>query len=708
LAGGERGFRPITLFDVSEHKCRIAAEVPDFRIADVVPRDSATLWSRAEALGYAAAREALGNARLDQGNPALGLIVGSTNAWMYEAEQLIFSGNDDRSAAFARHMVAHPVCRIGDQLAAAVGGVFRKATVCSACSSGALAAVLGAAWLRLGLADKVLVGAADSLCMLTHAGFGGLGALSPEPCQPFDVQRAGMSLGEGAGFLVLERELDAHARGADILAWLSGWAVGAEAHHITQPETSGETATRLMKRALSCAGVEPNDIDYINAHGTATLANDAMEAAAIHACLGPETGRVWVSSSKGQLGHTLGAAGAVEAIVSVLSLMHGVVPPTGGLVTPDSTTALRHVINRGVAATVRGVLSNSFGFGGSGVVLLFEHPASEPKSHSRGAFPQKVVVSAMSQWTVETPSIAGLAPRDAVSTLDPDRSRRFDLFSALVTGGANNVLTASGFDPGSTGLVVGSCYPNVTRVHQFLERVRSRGHRPASPAEFPHIVPSSSAGNASVYLGLKGPAFVVLDDRRTSESALDLAFCLVQSRVADSLLVGTAAMNDPAVTQAVASCYPELAPQFGSEATAWIAIESAHNAKRRGSSPFAEIVVSAVLHNEPGATLPIDAPCNPTQSRIVSMGGQECLATALRGSTWENVPRLAVAQTAGTHEISGMDAFLAATVILRKGAVQEVLVCRVTEESVAVIQLRASPLGAPGELASSLSPSRTT
>ena len=260
----------------------------------------------------------------------------------------------------------------------AVGGVVRSRSICSACSGGAIALVQAAAWLMRGEVDHVLAGGADGLCRLTLLGFNALGATDPALCRPFDRSRGGLNLGEGAAVLVLEREETARARGAQVLAFLDGFAVGAEAHHITHPDPEATRARALMREAMKRAGFAASDIGYVNAHGTGTQQNDAMEARALVDVLGASAAQTWVSSSKAQLGHTLGASGALEAAITVLSLANQQVPPTAGLVEPEES-ALRHVLATGQPANMDAALSSSFGFGGMSCVLAFsgsERPAA--------------------------------------------------------------------------------------------------------------------------------------------------------------------------------------------------------------------------------------------------------------------------------------------------------------------------------------------
>ncbi|HVY47137.1 MAG TPA: beta-ketoacyl-[acyl-carrier-protein] synthase family protein, partial [Minicystis sp.] len=385
LVEGRRGFRELTLFELPGARARIAAEVDDVAPAKHAPPGAAAPFSRTDVMALVAAREALAEARLDPRELSTALAVGGSTTGMFENEiGLAEMSRDPASIHPLPEVVSHPLSSTADRLHEALGGFERVRSVCSACSSGANAIVLAAAWLVAGRSSRVLVGGADGLCRLTYAGFGALGALSPEPCRPFDARRSGLSLGEGAAFLVLETDASARARGAEPIAELAGWASRAEAHHITNPERSGATAARVIAEALATGGLSPRDVDYVNAHGTATPLNDVMEAEAIRAALGAEAGRVLVSSTKGQIGHTLAAAGAIEAVVAALAVARGEVPPTAGLDEIDPACRLEHV-RAGTRLPVRAAVSNSFGFGGSDTSLVFAEPGRSRAHASRNA-----------------------------------------------------------------------------------------------------------------------------------------------------------------------------------------------------------------------------------------------------------------------------------------------------------------------------------
>ncbi|HEY8945071.1 MAG TPA: beta-ketoacyl-[acyl-carrier-protein] synthase family protein, partial [Polyangiaceae bacterium] len=425
LLRGERGLGEVMLFSTDGLRCRIAAQIPDSNLGLA---NSAQPPSRTDVLALCAARAALVDARLVPEPGTLGLVFGGTAGAMFETEQEIARfGPEERSGRRGARLVSHPLSRTVATLENELCRFSRAATLCSACSSGAAAIVQAAHWIRSGNSKAVLAGGADGLCRMTFAGFNALGALDPEPCRPFDRARKGLNLGEGAAFLLLESEASAIERGARILGFLSGWAIGAEAHHGTHPEPSGRRAAELMRSALECAGLDVADIDYVNAHGTATLHNDTMEAAALRLALGPDTARIAVSSTKGHLGHTLGAAGALEAVVTLLALDAGIAPATAGLATAEDE-GLNHVMGDPRPGALRAAISNSFGFGGMDAVLVFEAANAAPRALAPRSAALVVTGSAC---------FASGAEQDPRDALDPERSRRFDRLTARVTLGAS-------------------------------------------------------------------------------------------------------------------------------------------------------------------------------------------------------------------------------------------------------------------------------
>jgi 3-oxoacyl-[acyl-carrier-protein] synthase II len=364
LAAGLCAIRSATLVDADGLRCRLAAEVPD-----TLPRSSRR--SRADRLALGAAAEALDDAGLERAERArMAVIVGAVGGGMLEAEQWYWRGaaghelHPDQRALRAVLPWSH-----AEVVGRSLGLYGPRETLVTACSSGAAALAVGSDLIAAGMADLVLAGGADAITRTCYLGFNALKLLDPGPCRPFDAGRRGMSIGEGAGFAVLEDAEHARARGARVYAELAGYGMTTDAHHPTAPDPEGRGMARAMVEALARSGVVAGDVGYANAHGTATLHNDRVEAQALREVFGP--GRLLVSSTKSMIGHTMAAAGGLEAVATVLALVQGVVPPTANLDSPDPDVPFDCVPHRARPAPVEHAISNSFGFGGQNVTLLF-------------------------------------------------------------------------------------------------------------------------------------------------------------------------------------------------------------------------------------------------------------------------------------------------------------------------------------------------
>lgn len=322
--------------------------------------------SRTDLLAVIAAKEALaqaGDVPLDRAIASTG---SSTGGLLEGEEYYIKRLATGRRRTRVSRVLQQPTSGPSDAVANVLGlggGAISNAT---ACASAGAAIGMAADYLRSGYADVALAGGSDALCRLTYSGFNVLQAVDPEACTPFAATRKGITLGEGAGYLVLERWDDAVARGATILAELTGYGASCDAHHPTAPAEDGRGAEAAMRGAL--AEAQLSTVDYVNAHGTGTLLNDSAETKAIIAALGTD---VPVSSSKSYFGHTLGASGAVEAVVTVLALQHQIAPPTLRLAEAAEDCPLDYIPHTPRAMTLENVLSNTFGFGGSNVSLAF-------------------------------------------------------------------------------------------------------------------------------------------------------------------------------------------------------------------------------------------------------------------------------------------------------------------------------------------------
>jgi 3-oxoacyl-[acyl-carrier-protein] synthase II len=260
-------------------------------------------------------------------------------------------------------------CSHADTLATRFRLLGPRHTVVTACSSGAAAVAEAAALIADGVVDTALAGGVDAITRICFMGFNALKLLDPTPCRPFDRERRGMSIGEGAGFLVLEEAARARARGARAYAELAGYGMTTDAYHITAPEPEGDGMVRAIQAALTRARERPSAVQYANAHGTGTPQNDRVEARALERVFGE--GALLMSSTKSMIGHTMAAAGSLEAIATVLALGHGLVPPTANLDTADPDVHFDCVPRTARETSLDCAISNSFGFGGQNVTLLF-------------------------------------------------------------------------------------------------------------------------------------------------------------------------------------------------------------------------------------------------------------------------------------------------------------------------------------------------
>jgi len=362
ISAGACAIRPITLIDTDGFRSRIAAEVPE------TVRGSARR-ARADRLALAAAGEAIEDAGLGPAERrASALAIGAVGGGMLEVEAWYWARRRGTSANAAAVRATLPTSH-ADVVAWRLGLEGPRETVVAACSSGAASIAMAAELIADGVVDRAVAGGADALTRICFMGFNALKLLDPEPCKPFDRERRGMSLGEGAAFLVLEDAETARARGAACYAELAGHAMTTDAFHVTAPHPAGEGMIRAMRAALDAAGAAPGDVAYVNAHGTGTAQNDRIEAQALRAVFGE--GGVLVSSTKSMIGHTMAAAGSLEALATVLALTHDVVPPTAHLTSPDPDVPFDCVPGAAREASLGAAMSNSFGFGGQNATLVF-------------------------------------------------------------------------------------------------------------------------------------------------------------------------------------------------------------------------------------------------------------------------------------------------------------------------------------------------
>ncbi len=377
LKAGACGIGPVTLFDTTDYRTHTGAQVTDFDPREHIPKTfSLKRMSRSDCLAMAAALEAMADAGLTPISKAIaadtGVIIGGGAGGMLECEPVFARYLESGAGRMPGSPFAAFSCASSaDHIATHLKLMGPKTTFMTACSSGATAIGYARDLIRLGNAEVVVCGGAEPLCRITYSAFNALHTVDPDYCKPFDRHRRGLTLGEGAGILILESLTHARKRKAKIYAEVLGCGISCDANHMTAPDVNATGAAGAMSTALADAGIATDVVDYINAHGTATPANDMMETRGIKAVFGSRAKRIPVSSTKSMTGHTLGAAGAIEAVVCILAIEHRFVPPTIHHDTPDGDCDLDYVSNGARDMAVNVVLSNSFAFGGNNTALVF-------------------------------------------------------------------------------------------------------------------------------------------------------------------------------------------------------------------------------------------------------------------------------------------------------------------------------------------------
>ncbi len=385
LVSGRSGVDLITAFDTEGFDTNFAGEVKGFDPEDYLDRKTARRMDRFAQFAAVAAIEACRDARLTQETRdpyRVGVIIGSGIGGVITLSQQLEVLNTRGPKRVSPFTIPMMLCDMASaQVSMVTGSMGANYCVVSSCSSGADA--LGQGWemVQRGQEDVVLAGGSEAaIYPIAVSGFNALRALSrnnenpQQASRPFDVNRDGFVLAEGSAVLVLESQESAERRGVPPLAELRGYGATSDAYHLTEPSPTGQSAANAMKLALENAGIEPSQVDYINAHGTSTPMNDRQETQAIKLALGDEAHRVPISSTKSMTGHLLGAGGALEAAFCILAMRDGIIPPTINLQDQDPDCDLNYTANDPAKRKISVAMSNSFGFGGHNSVLVFTDP----------------------------------------------------------------------------------------------------------------------------------------------------------------------------------------------------------------------------------------------------------------------------------------------------------------------------------------------
>ncbi len=561
---GRSGVRPTHGLDVSTLTCQFSAQADDVGEPGRRPRGR---LDRASRFVLRATREAIGSARLtlaDHDPYRVGVALGTSVGGLEEGERFHWELLRGGPAATGRHhLLVYPLYTSADAVSIAYGLKGPKVVVSNACAAGGNSIGYAAEAIRAGRADVMVAGGVDVLDVLSLAGFDSLNALDRQPCSPYS-RSTGLTLGEGAAILVLETEDSARARGADILAHLLSYALTSDAHHATAPDPAGSGARRAMARVLDGLGLTPADVDYVNGHGTGTPANDSAEQSALDS-LFAGVAQPPVSSTKSQVGHMLGAAGAIEAAVCVLAIRDQRLPPTVNNDPAHPPTRDVVPVSRPHGMSV--VLSNSFAFGGNNcAVALGRHPVDlrprpdhdvvitgagvvSPLGSGRDAFLSGLRAGASAVGPARQVDVrlstSKLAAEIADGTyrrlVDPSYARRLDQLGMLVLASSRLALkdarlVVNRANNERVGMVFGTCTGPLETVSRLTHIIGSEGPHKVNPRLFPNSVMNAAVGHACLTMQIKGPLSTVATGCVAGLTALGYATDLVRTGEADVVL----------------------------------------------------------------------------------------------------------------------------------------------------------------------------
>ncbi|MEH6819374.1 beta-ketoacyl synthase N-terminal-like domain-containing protein [Dietzia cercidiphylli] len=659
LMGGRSGIDEATTGPFAEFDARFAGRVPDewFMAA---ARAGAPGIDRTAALAVAAAREAYEGAGLDRARPEpdrIGLVLGKCQ------------GTPTADGGYQQ------IHKTADVVAEQLGSRGPRVLLSTACAAGGNCIGLARDKLLTGEADVVLAGGVDPLQFGTYAGFAGLRALSTEPCRPYSAS-TGLNLGEGAAFLVVERLDHARERGATILAEVAGYGLSADAYHATAPDPTGRGGTSAVRRALADAGLGPDDVDYVCGHGTGTPANDAMERKVMRNVFGDRASSVPTSGIKSFLGHTLGAAGAIEGVASVLAIMHQTAPPTIGFDddATDSSTAdssLDFVPNTARSMPIDTVVSTNYAFGGNNVAVVLRAP---DENRPGAELPEReVVITGLGPVTGAGVGIGDFSAVVAGDTTGPDSGvtpqpdlagrafaprtmwRQANSLSRLAIAASrlaweDAALALRRNELENVGVMYATESGSRESVGDYDDSVLANPNSPAIHS-FSNVVLNATGGAVCQALGFRGPTTTVCGGEASATLAMECGIETIRAGKAEVVFVVAA---------------DEVDDGTGITGASAIVLESADHARDRGATPYARIIASRHVGEGVGSTAAEEF------GRTVA-GADLTGLDAVYGDGAELVPGMESVTTAGVTGRCGsvtaaLDVVIAAERISREGA----------------------------------------
>ncbi|HEV3071730.1 MAG TPA: beta-ketoacyl-[acyl-carrier-protein] synthase family protein [Solirubrobacteraceae bacterium] len=609
VSNGRVAIREVAHMPMDGYRTRLGGEVQEPALPEHSYLHPDGFHDRALDFTVKAAEEAMANCGVGVGPiPAerWGVVIGTCNAGLLAGEEWY------RRRERGEHPDPKLVLLVPPQaFSEALSGVFGLRgpvlSVDTACAASANAIGYAAELIRNGQADAVLTGGADAFSDILYAGFNSLESLSPEPAAPYSRDRKGLSLGEGSGMLVLMREDVAREQGAPVLAEILGYGLSADGYHPTAPHPEGRGAARAIQTALAQGGVSPEEVRYVNSHGTGTPKNDPAETAATKVGLGEDAAhRAAVSSTKSMIGHLLGGAGAIEAISTVKTLEQQLAPPTASFTEPDPDCDLDYITEGPRAMAIDIAVSNNFAFGGANASIVFARAGARPQGPPAPAL-DRVVITGLGALTPAGTDVQALweaysAGRDCTSVEDgvrlgrveyspgdflgPKERKRVDglgLFSIISSRQALEDAALELDDENRTrvGAILGTGVGPMESMEGFSVGVINEGAGGANPAVFPNTVYNAAGGQVAIKIGALGPASTVTVGHAAGASSLCYGCELAGADHADAMLC----LGADSLTDTVIAAYRELGVLGGSAAGRVGAGAGSNEATANGAGP---------------------------------------------------------------------------------------------------------------------------
>lgn len=512
-------------------------------------------------------------------------------------------------------MLKMPASAIANNVSVHYGLKGLTANIVNACAAGTISLSYACDLIRNGEAEVFLAGGSDAFTSLAFAGFHALHALDEHPCSPFN-HSSGITLGEGAGMLVIESYEHAVQRGARIYCEILGSGVSSDAHHITAPRPDGEGQMSAIKRAMTSSGVKPEDIDYINAHGTGTAKNDEAEFLSLHT-LFDCSDKLSVSSTKSMTGHCLGAAGSIEAVFTVKALKEGVIPPTIGYTVEDKAVLeekagkIDFMPNESKKKELSYAMSNSFAFGGNNASIIF---AREPKEIPERHNDSPIYITGLG---IVSSNADGSSSVKAALTSEDYKAhdikmafyRKLDRFSQLQLVSGVRALADAGFKADETnendiGIIIGTSDGPLTEIVNFQKNVIDNGTNGGSAFSFPNTVYNAAGGYFSIFAGIKGYNVTVANGAQSGLQSVCYAFDVIRSKE-ESVMVAAGTDENTDVTEYLYSKYGVVAENepYGDgngfvlgEGSVSVVLESGEYADKHNSKKYAQVVSCGMAH----------------------------------------------------------------------------------------------------------------